>query len=451
MPDAHEAARVSEGLAVSVGARFFVGIVFSILGASFIATTAVLIYEFHQTEWFSLAAFYSHLFVFFPTFGLVALAAFYIPACIFTDMYWKHIAHGRLRFLIGFAVVVAASLGLSYMLLQGEERTLWEVTPRTLKSDVGFPPRCNVVSKNCDRLPVLQALSDVRETSQHRNGLSKFGRNCEPDPLIELPAEATALRQCFITGTKLNAENCCKAQKLFSDHMTASYRNGANQSLTAKVHNSLLPLKVFFLLVLLVVGALLAIRRVGVDRYYGPWSTRIETGVLTGAAVMLFWPIMNHAFLESAAVLYGTDGDSLFRLLGPGFSVVFGAWGLLLLLFFYRRYEKSIEAVGKIAGLLASAIAVLQYDHIVDYSVRVAGSGASKYTIGLLMLFGLVALVQLMKRIWSRDGSGIGEDPLTSEPVAAEQAAREKSPIMGTDGTRGGDPGPKRSGITSLG
>ncbi|MEL7544198.1 MAG: hypothetical protein AAGJ70_10515, partial [Pseudomonadota bacterium] len=164
----------------------------------------------------------------------------------------------------------------------------------------------------------------------------------------------------------------------------------------------------------------------------------IETGVLTGAAVMLFWPVMNHAYLQSAAVLYGSNGDSLFRVLGPGFSLLFGGWALLLLFFFHRRYEKSLEAVGKIAGLLASAIAVLQYDNIVNYAVRIAGSGASEFAIGVLVAFGVLALVQLIVRISSRDGHGIGESgiaPDASETVSAEprtdEALRGDAPSSG--------------------
>ena len=66
------------------GARIFVAIVFVLLGASFIASTALLIYEFQRMEWFALLAVHSYLFFFFPVLGILALVAFYLPSVIFT-------------------------------------------------------------------------------------------------------------------------------------------------------------------------------------------------------------------------------------------------------------------------------------------------------------------------------------------------------------------------------
>ena len=66
------------------GAYVFVALVYSILAASFVASTATLILEFKDLDWVSLALAHSHLFIFFPTFGIVVLAAFYRPSVIFT-------------------------------------------------------------------------------------------------------------------------------------------------------------------------------------------------------------------------------------------------------------------------------------------------------------------------------------------------------------------------------
>ncbi len=392
---------------MSIGARAFVAFVFFVLGVSFLATTGALIYEFRTTEWFALAAFYSHLFVFFPTFGIVALAAFYLPTSAFTDLYWHHIPYGRLRFVVGFLAIAAASYGISWVLLQGTERTIWEVKPQVLTEDRGEPPGCEDGGTRCRRLPVLSALRNVRVVSGGRTGLSAFARDCEPDPFLEPPAELAARRFCFVTdrlppnrATFSTAAQCCQAQKRFVRFLSSAYeRKPENRSLTGLVHNNLLPLKVFFLLVLLIVGILLAVRRKAVLEHYKDKVRRIERCVLIGAFAMLFWPIMNHAFLQSAAVLYGNTGNSVFRYLGPGFSIIFGAWGLLLLFFFYHRYEKSLEAVGKIAGVVASAVAVLKYDLIVDYFVRFAGSGATVVTFAVLGSIGLLALVNLFVRI----------------------------------------------------
>ncbi len=70
------------------GAHLFVAVVYAALAASFVASTATLIVEFKAQDWLSLALTHSHLFVFFPTFGIVVLAAFYWPSVIFTHLYW---------------------------------------------------------------------------------------------------------------------------------------------------------------------------------------------------------------------------------------------------------------------------------------------------------------------------------------------------------------------------
>ena len=94
------------------GAYVFVALVYSILAASFVASTATLIMEFKDHDWVSLALAHSHLFIFFPTFGIVVLAAFYRPSVIFTHLYWSQeqaVPFGKLRFLFGLFVAIGAS------------------------------------------------------------------------------------------------------------------------------------------------------------------------------------------------------------------------------------------------------------------------------------------------------------------------------------------------------
>src|SRR5262249_40028518 len=112
---------------MSKGARLFVFTMFSIMGASFFATTGVLICEFGDPVWLSLASMDSHLFVFFPTMGIVALVAFFVPASVFVDLYWKEKSLGR--FLFGLVVVALASYLISQHILAGTNRSLWEVAP----------------------------------------------------------------------------------------------------------------------------------------------------------------------------------------------------------------------------------------------------------------------------------------------------------------------------------
>ena len=89
-------------------ARVFVAVVYLILGLSFVASTGLLIQEFQGTDWRSMIIAHSHIFLFFPVFGILALAAFYLPSVIFMDLYWRHLPYGKLRFLaglVGLAVI----------------------------------------------------------------------------------------------------------------------------------------------------------------------------------------------------------------------------------------------------------------------------------------------------------------------------------------------------------
>ena len=111
-------------------ARVFVFLVFSMLGATFLATTGILAWEF-KAHWLDFAALDSHLFVFFPTLGIVALIAFFVPSVLLTDLYWRHISFGKARFLFGFFVLAAASYWISGYLLDSPRRSYWEGAPRS--------------------------------------------------------------------------------------------------------------------------------------------------------------------------------------------------------------------------------------------------------------------------------------------------------------------------------
>lgn len=403
---------------ISLGVRVFVLLVFVVLGATFVVTTAALYLEFKDQDWFALAAMYSHLFIFFPTFGLLALCAFYVPAAVFTDFYWFHVPYGRARFLIGFAVVVVLSLGLSRQILAGDVPALFSLSPETIRSDTGSPARCDVTAGQCRRVGVMDAVEAVRLVSQRRLGLSPFVRECTPDPFVEAAPDATAKRFCFPTRTQLTAPDCCKAQEKFNADLARLFAEEQSHSVTDRVHTVLLPFKAFFLLVLLVIGIMLAVWRREIDRQYGAYARRIERGVIIGAVAMMLWPLMNHAFLQAESVLYGTLNESMYVKLSPVFSLLFGCWSLLIVLFFFRQHERDVEAAGKIAGGIASAVAVIKYNQIIDYSVRLFGAGADKREmigLGLLLALAFVAL------FWVQGSNE--RTPLAARPAKPPEAA----------------------------
>ena len=386
-----------------LGVRLFVLCVFVALGLSFIALPVALMLEFPAPDALTLGTFYSHLFVFFPTFGVATLCAFYTPACVFTDMYWKYVRHGRLRFGIGFAVLAAVSVSLAAWLGSGDERSMFEIAPAVLARDAGDPAGCGTTGRQaCRRLGVLTAANNVREVSQRRIGLADLGRSCRGDPLLE-PVIGTAQRKrfCFAStplregAPLLTDAECCSAQKGFVEAIGEMYADTGHRSLTGRVHHSVLAGKIFFMLVLLLISVLLAVRRKSLDSHYAALLPGIERGVLIGAVAMVIYPVMSHAFLQSAALLYGATSEVGYRATAPYFTFAFGAWAILLLLFFYRRRDKEIEALGRLGGMLAGAVAVFKYDLIIDVFVRGFGSGATAVTLIGLVVVAVFAIVAL--------------------------------------------------------
>jgi hypothetical protein len=390
-----------------LGVRLFIAAIFTVLAASFLATTGVLISEY-PGDWPALATFYSHLFVFFPTFGIVALVAFYTPACVFLDLYWRHVPYGRIRFIVGFCVVAALSWAAAAEMQRSPERSVWEIAPKALLADAGDPAGC--VSKpgapagSCSRMPILTAMHNIRDVSQKRIGLADLARNCEPDPLVAPTEEAKEIRRfCFAStplaagSTLIGDADCCRAQRALLSAVNGLAAQQQNRSLTGLAHNYLLPFKLFFMLMLLTISIMLAARRQNMEKHYHYFLPGIERGVLIGAAAMIFYPVMSHAFLQSAALLYGQGTDGFgYRTVAPFLSFAFGIWGLLILFFFYRRRDKEVQALARMGGIIGSAIAIVKYDRIIDFCVRIFGSGASLINMVVLVAVALFALVALL-------------------------------------------------------
>ena len=157
---------------MSWGARLFVAFVFTILGLSFIATTVALFNEFQEFQWLSFATIYSHLFLFFPTFGIIALIAFYIPAVAFVDLYWHHIPFGKIRFIFGFLVVSAASYYIGDQISRGEIPAIWQLKPEVLKADQ--PVLVDFWAEWC--VPCKMLTPIVEEVAKDFEGKIKVGK-----------------------------------------------------------------------------------------------------------------------------------------------------------------------------------------------------------------------------------------------------------------------------------
>jgi hypothetical protein len=374
------------------GARVFVAILFLILGASFLASTGFLVREFQDLDWAGVVVAHSHLFFFFAVFGILALAAFYLPAVVFTDLYWRHLPYGKLRFALGAIVVAALSL-IFAKLLDTEPRAIWEISPAALLADRGEPQGCSASTGACRRAPILTALAELRREGQSRLGLSKFARSCLVDRMLESPEEMEKERYCFAAGTKLKGAACCDAQRLFRNEITRLQSDPASRSQSATYDRIFLPLKVFFILIVVVIAALLAKWRDRLDQYYGELIPPIERGVIIGAFAMLFWPIMDYGYQQTANVLFGRFEGVQLR-----YSLVIVPWALLLLFYFLRRLGRQGEMIGQIAGVVTAAVAVLRYEDLNDWAVRILGIGTNMWIVGALVALALVGFVGLIRR-----------------------------------------------------
>jgi hypothetical protein len=80
-------------------------------------------------------------------------------------------------------------------------------------------------------------------------------------------------------------------------------------------------------------------------------------------------------------------------------SLVLVPWALFLLFYFLRRLGKQGELVGQISGVVFAGVAVLRYEQLNDWVVRLFGIGADQWVLAALIAIALVGLGAL---IWFR-------------------------------------------------
>jgi hypothetical protein len=370
-----------------VGARIFVAVAFVVMGASFLASTGLLIYEFRQLDWLTMVVVHSHLFLFYPVFGLLALVALYLPSTVLTHLYWNHVPYGKVRFVAGFIVIAAAAYGLAWS-LDAEPRAIYEVSPQALAADKGDAAK--------GRVPILEALGDLRGTAQSRFGLSSFGRSCVRDPLLELPEEMLKERYCFPAGKKLDGVACCAVQAAFAKAVSGLQNDPATRSKSGRFDGMVfLPIKAFFVLVVVCIAGMLAMWRDRIDQHYHDAVPGLERGIIIGGFAMLFWLAMDYGYQQTANVLFGR------QVAGPQLrlSLVLVPWALLLLFYFLRRLGKEGELIGQISGVVFAGVAVLRYEQLNDWVVRLFGIGADHWVLAGLIA---VAFAGLFALFWFR-------------------------------------------------
>lgn len=385
-----------------LGVRIFVGMIFTALGVSFLASTGLLVSEFKDFDWATILAAHSNLFVFFPVLGVLALFAFYFPAVIFTHLYWHHLKLGKVRFILGIIGAIAITYAADRY-LDGSPRALWEVSPKAIAADKAEAVDCP--GGGCERRPIPEVLQSLRDGAQKRVGLSKFARSCSKDAYLEEPDEMKYQRFCFPAQKNLDGYACCAVQKSFSARVDSLHADLAQRSMIATYDRVFMPLKIFFVVIIIAIGILLAMWRDKVDEHYGKYVPAMERGLIIGALAMLFWPAMDYAYQTTTNALFSqTNSGPQFRL-----SLVIAPWTLLLLFYFLRRLGKQGEMVGQISGVVAAAVAVLRYEQLNDWANRLLGIGMPQVMFGVLVGLTVIGFVALF---WPwRLAPGLPGDP----------------------------------------
>ncbi|MCB1511762.1 MAG: hypothetical protein KDJ36_12740 [Hyphomicrobiaceae bacterium] len=419
------------------GSRHFVTAVFIVLGAAFWATTIQLYLEFaqgtnlwtldkpirlfaslqnyEQQPWFLLITHYSDLFVFFPVFGSIALIAFHTPAAVLVDIYWNKDRHGdypihysEARFAGWFFVLVMLSLFFGWKTLGGSERTLWQLKPDVLKADRGVG--C-VAAGRCERVSFIDALSNVRQISRERITLSDLKRDCSRDRFIEQTGDKGARRYCppLAKVAKLNPDDdlfwvrnkaCCAALQRFDSAVKTSFAAPSNRSSTTAFQAWMWPFYVFFLLTLVAISTLLAVRRERIEKQYPEHARAIDRGVLIGACAMLMLPLMHNAFLLTTHLIHGDGGTVSPHRVPETFTALFAAWAVLVVVTFLHPANAKAEMFSRVMGIIASVVFALKGDVITDYVIRLLGAGAGIYS--LILMFVLAAGLLIALWVWRR-------------------------------------------------
>ncbi len=389
-------------------AHVFVAVLFAVLGIAFITPTAVLIWEFGATDWPTLLFAHSHLFFFFPVFGVLALVAFYRPSVAFTDFYWRHVKFGGPRFTFGFAAVAGLALWFGAGLANSELRSIWEIAPKVLQAEVqarlAEPASCGPNSPSgasaCKSQPILQALQQVRELGQRRSSISDLQRNCKIDPLVERPPSDQALRYCFPAGAMLNVSECCRVQQQFRDDVRLKASASGSQSLStsrsilSRIDEVANYFKSFFVIVIFVIGVLLVIWQRRIRQLYPKGLEDIENGILIGAVAMIFWFLMDYGYQQTSDLLFGRQHAGFpLRL-----SFVIIPWAVLLMLYFTRSVRAQDTQInpGQLLIAVLSSVAAVQYDKIADLSFRLLGAGAEWWIYAFLLCISLLMLTLIL-------------------------------------------------------
>lgn len=407
----------------AVGARLVMGAVFAVLAASFILETGVMIWEYGDLS-LAMMAFDSHLFLFFPTFGLVALFAFWRAAVVIFDSYWRGGVQGKLTLAASFAVLTLLSVFLAWTFASAPNRSWWEVAKPVLIADQGEPAACR--PPDCVRAPVVEAYGSVREAARTDGGLADLSETCDDESENAFRIVEVRENFCFVTGRFQPVPECCEAKLGFKAAVNALHAE--QPSLTHHVHKYMMGFKVFFLLMLLGIGVTLTRRRQTLERYYPRTMEQVERTMPIGGLSMLLWPLMNQAYTQSFDMLYGAGGSGAFRVTAPLYTLAIAGWAMILLFYYFRRYPKATEGAAKGIGALLAGIGIVKFDVILAYVNHFLGAGSHVVSVAVVCV---VVLFLIYETLFHKEDHYDEDDSKPFEKAPLE-GAEKSDPVTST-------------------
>ena len=364
--------------------RSLVTLLFVLIYMAFLAETAALAWEFGDSGLtLRLATLDAHNFIFFPVAGLLALVGFWRPTVLVTDALARgQIAGGRAVLGVTLLTIVLAAFAAAAVFSGPGARSIYEISPGALAADTAEP----------GRLAIPDALITLNILADGPGGLSPYQARCDSEWLRFSPI-ADEERMCLPAGQRMSVADCCAAKARFRTHINTLQAEAP--SYLSKVHTVVLPIKSFFLLMLLAIGILLVRFRRALLKRYGERVEDVSFGLAVTGIVMMAWPLLNAAYLETMALLTGDGSSGAYTVFAPLIALGFGIWALLLIFFHLRTYPSQIEYAARIGGFIAAAIGVLRYEEITGFLIANLGVGAGIVAIIVFAVM-ILALVSAL-------------------------------------------------------
>ncbi|MEO0818433.1 MAG: hypothetical protein AAFX86_14160 [Pseudomonadota bacterium] len=383
---------------ISLGAKIAVSVLFAALYASFLIETGVLAMEYSETGLaMRLATLDAQNFIFFPIAGLLALIGFWRPTVLLVDAFARNtVKGGRAILVLVIAAIAGATWGFSLLLADGTTRSLYEVSPVAIQADGSDP----VAGTPATRQPVADVLTSLKIMALGPEGLTPHKARCDREWLQFSPA-ANEEKFCVPAGAQLTVADCCKVKTAFRAHVNDLAE--ANPSMTAQVHRWVLPVKVFFLLLLFAVGVLLVRFRKTLAVIHGDRLHDMSFGMALGGLVMLCWPMLNAAYLETTTLLTGDGSAGAYAVMAPLIALAFGIWALLLIFFHLRSYPSQLEYAARLGGFAAAAIGVLRYEEITGFLISNLGIGGGIVAIVVFAVAVLALIAAVVSGVSPKD------------------------------------------------